>query len=114
MSKFKVQNGWTKTSIKRAIVQGNNGTRATEGNHCAYLTKDGNKCAVGCFIPDGHPAQNSQGRALMLSSEYPELRFPLEIFGMRLLQMVHDSHKPTDAKSVREVMLNWIDQNVED
>ncbi len=35
--------------------------RDIESCSCEYLTKDGNKCAVGLVIPDGHPAQKYFG-----------------------------------------------------
>lgn len=43
---------------------------------CAYLTPEGNKCAVGLCIPDGHEAQTRNGYAFSdIVKHYPEL-FP--------------------------------------
>lgn len=40
---------------------------------CRYLTEVGTKCAIGRFIPDGHPAQLSMDPIEMLLRDYPEL-----------------------------------------
>lgn len=70
--------------------------RATQKYHnvdrCAYLTPDGHKCAVGIFIPDGHPAQQFVGSASTLLGEYPDLRRILNGHGSFLnnLQSAHD------------------------
>lgn len=49
------------------------GQPARTANGCVYLAKNGNKCAVGLRIPDGHPAQQSGGDFGQIASEYPEL-----------------------------------------
>lgn len=40
---------------------------------CLYLAPNGNKCAVGAWIPDGHPAQNERCNARALVSRHPDL-----------------------------------------
>lgn len=49
-------NGWTKKRMKAKIRLKNNGKKARVGDRCLYETEDGNHCAAGCFIPDGHKA----------------------------------------------------------
>lgn len=92
MEKFKLANGWTKERALRVLFAGNNGERAVGGITCKYLTSDGNKCAVGCFIPDGHPLQNMDLSVAHAAERYPEIigMMPLSSSGMRKLQMAHD------------------------
>lgn len=45
----------------------------TQEETCQYLTEDGNKCAVGLCIPDGHQAQKLLGDFQELVGTYPEL-----------------------------------------
>ena len=40
---------------------------------CVYLNKAGKKCGIGCFIPDGHEAQESVGNVQLILCSYPEL-----------------------------------------
>lgn len=40
---------------------------------CMYLTPDGNKCAIGCLIPDGHPGQSQEGTVHDLFKAHPDL-----------------------------------------
>ena len=40
---------------------------------CLYLDKDGNKCAIGALIPDGHKAQGSNLNVAELMYEFPDL-----------------------------------------
>jgi hypothetical protein len=47
--------------------------RAHDGNRCQYLTDDGLRCAIGCHIPDGHPAQKEDMTFDTLSRKYPDL-----------------------------------------
>lgn len=77
---YKLANGWTKESVMAQVKKYNNNNRATryvEGRNkpmCSYKDDNGNRCAVGCFIPDGHPALNSPANASCLMTEFPELQ----------------------------------------
>lgn len=63
---------------------------------CVYLAPDGNKCAVGIHIPDGHEAQNAILTVTNLAFKYPDLAgiaWPDSEWGLRLareLQKLHD------------------------
>lgn len=112
-------NGWTKEKIKEALVKGNNGYKAfdVQRGSCVYLAPDGNKCAVGCFIPDGHPAQKYPGGVKSLVYEFPDLcrKLPLHPSSLHLLQNIHDNGIPKlGGKNIREMMLEWVDLNVSD
>ena len=53
--KYKTINGWTKDKMKAQVRAKNNGKRSLRrSGGCAYQVTDGNRCAAGCFIPDGH------------------------------------------------------------
>lgn len=40
---------------------------------CCYLAAGGAKCAIGIFIPDGHPAQSLSMSVSRLHSRHPDL-----------------------------------------
>lgn len=64
---------------------------------CLYLAPDGNKCVVGIFIPDGHPAQEFEGDVSNLLDQFDDL--PKWFYDDRMerlmsdLQGIHDSEK---------------------
>ena len=113
-------NGWTKEKMIETIYAGNKGKCAVIRNHfeqivCSYLTEDGNKCAVGCFIPDGHIAQTRTTTAGALLADYPDLVhfMPLEIAGLIVMQKTHDQFRAGE-KDPRPAIKLWIENNVED
>lgn len=115
---FTLINGFTKERMIEAIRQGNNGSKAINPitGACVYLASDGNKCAVGCFIPDGHKAQcEGEVSATFLVKKYPELKtlFPLPREGMDALQCIHDIYiRLPNGPDVRETIIEWINANV--
>ena len=76
--------------------------RASNGQYCRYCTSDGNRCAIGHWIPDGHALltdtdQSSQQSSVRkLADIFPELgnvAWPGTEDGLDLawkLQMLHD------------------------
>jgi len=114
--KYPTINGWTRETMKAAIRAGNNGTRARaeKTDRCLYLTADGNKCAVGCFIPDGHRAQKAKHAIHTLLVAYPELfaSMPLGVRDLNYMQAEHDEYLGPD--DMRDILCTWIDANVED
>lgn len=113
--KYKTINGWTKDKMKAQVRAKNNGHRSTKAGGCAYESTDGNRCAAGCFIPDGHAALGYGDFIDMLIARYPELAnyMPLEFnHDMYKFQLAHDT--ASDEEDVREVLCEWIDKNVED
>lgn len=111
MNKSKLINGFTKTDMKYEIIKNYKGRAYDEEiKKCMYLTGEGKKCAVGCFIPDtSRLAQKHMGGAHSLFDRYPKLSkvMPLDASGMRRFQAFHD-YLP--AKTMGE-MLKWIDDN---
>ena len=126
---FKCINGFTKTKMIEMIILGNNGTQSM-GNgttNCAYRGRNGNKCPVGCFIPDELYHTALEGRDIgSIYSDYPEIQacMPLNQHGMFSLQSIHDRYGRTydidgenleyGGLTVREAVVNWIKKNVED
>lgn len=107
-------NGWTKADMLKVIEARPSTKPASDGEFCAYLAPDGSKCAVGLFLPDGHPGQQHRGALRSLLENYPELQdaLPLASDYMRILQNSHD-RGPSDA-NVKKLMLNWVKNEVED
>lgn len=109
---FKTINGFTKASMKRAIRAGNNGHKSKlspSNKMCAYRAPDGNKCAVGCFIPDEVDLYAVEGKPV---SELENFIFPLSVRGMEFMQAYHDSYR--GKCDMRDVLCRWIDRNVKD
>jgi len=103
-----------------AILKGNNGTKSVKKHPhsphggCLYRTEDGNRCAVGCFIPDEVyvPTMDSDTdtSAETVIDRYDLYQYmPLDAYPMTLMQIRHDNFDDT-----HKVLLNWIDENVEE
>lgn len=124
---YETINGWTKESMKEAIRKYNNGTRAVDPctDICEYFSDGGNRCAVGCFIPEqfkeavrkagGASAQN----LLVYNSFVPESfvpglidHMPIDPEGLMEMQSIHDDFGDDPATDVRDALDNWIDENV--
>src|SRR5271156_3153544 len=89
---YKLANGWTKETVMAQIKKYNNGTKATrESGSCTYLAKDGNRCAIGCFIPDGHKALLDDGSAYHIV-DYPELAKLMPFDDRCILQVFQEIH----------------------
>lgn len=74
------------------------GKQAKDANgDCVYLTSDGLKCAVGCLIPDGHPALKAHmsNTVKRITMDYPDLPWEEEdTFFLYRMQNVHDRWDP--------------------
>ena len=99
MQKLKLINGWTKRKVMNRIKKYNNGKRAVNytGDRCVYLAPNGNRCAIGCFIPDSHSALCEKCKVESLIENYPDLTtvMPFEVGGLVLFQTAHDD-APTE------------------
>lgn len=113
---FKPINGWTKEAMKRQFRERNTGKKcAAPGSWmgCMYDDRRGNHCAIGVFIPDGHPAMGAEVDASDLLDRYPDLLplMPLESNPLLCLQYVHDQAYPDE--DIHKLVCEWIDCNVE-
>ena len=83
---------------------------------CSYLTQDGLKCAIGCLIPDGHPAQISCGGVTYILLVFSDLNKLWEIENesdvdfLCALQEAHDCRFRSDSflKLIEERYVNEI------
>ena len=116
---YKTINGWTKKSMVEHIkkeFRGKSAMSAELGSPCLYRGPNGEKCAVGMFIPDYLYKKNMEG-AGCYEGGYPfdsiQHVMPLaldQLGGKDGLQEAHDISKPDETLSD---MLTWIDKNVE-
>lgn len=114
---YKTINGWTKDRMKAQINKYNNGTKSESNEFCVYETERGNRCAVGCFIPDLHNGLHYRGNVHNLVLKYSDLKryMPLTIDAMKQLQRVHDRFdKRNSYKDIKQAMYAWIDSAVVD
>lgn len=121
--KFKTINGWNKERMKAEIMARMLDHKSYEDSwndstccQCMYRAEDGNRCAVGVFIPDDK-YDESMDRDLNvyhLLEGFPELKqvMPLETGGLLEMQEVHDA-TPVGVDP-RPRLCEWIDENVVD
>ena len=71
-----------------------------ENGFCVYLDEAGRKCALGCLIPDGHPAQHDHEPATPsdLHEEYGFFEKENIPF-LNALQRIHDNNPPYSWKA---------------
>jgi hypothetical protein len=125
--KYQLAPGWTKEKILDHIYKYNNGTVAAQSdeegvtNACRYETSDGNRCFIGCFIPDAiREARWSDGPVVHLLNEFPALWNVMPFESDRALQdfqQLHDIYfQEADVvpEDIREVVKPWLDEFVED
>ena len=83
---------------------------------CFYLTKDGRKCAIGMFIPDGHPGQRDQCGVGYLLDKHSDLKSFMPSDDEELLRQFQRAHDcllsvadPIDQQ--RQTLINWVHKN---
>lgn len=113
--KHKIINGYTKESMKQKIREGNTGEVSRKDGACFYLKSDGNKCAVGCFIPEGHIGFNCGGDAYNLLDNNADLVYemPLNAKGLITMQRLHDSYLSC-SQSLHDRLFDFIDNECEE
>ncbi len=118
---YKCINGFTKEKIKETIIKNNFNRISMYKNDsysvCHYKSNDGNKCFVGCFIPEEEYLEKIEGKSVTdLLELFPNLNqyMPLQTSALISLQILHDNYSSFNAKSLHEVMIEWVDANVED
>lgn len=77
---------------------------ARDDRGCRYITSSGDRCAIGCLIPDNHPGLNITGSVNTLLQMCPDLKGLWDVYGyldttfLNDLQKVHDNYNPNDWK----------------
>jgi len=112
---YKCINGYTKETMKKQISKYNDGSRSTDEDNtsCVYLDTAGNRCTIGCFIPDNHTGLHFGMPAKSLIKKYPDLAkfMPIELDALNTFQRVHDNLP--SGKDLKTELFRWIDKNVE-
>lgn len=114
---YKCINGWTKSKMLKVVKARRYNCRSTEHDICAYLSSNGNKCALGLFIPNRHLGLQTSGNYHDLIRKCPDLldKMPLTKSGMIKLQIVHDLCDESPYKgNAKAAMIDWIEKNVEE
>jgi hypothetical protein len=111
-TKYRPLNGWTKASIKRAIQEGNLGRPSHDGLIPRFLAPDGNKCAIGCFIPADRYSRQFEAATFSVCSVYRRLAdvMPLPYEAMEILRYIHDNTE--DGEDPRPALLRAVDDLV--
>jgi len=112
-------NGYTIESMISTIKARNNGNQCV-GNvnlGCLYNDGNGNHCAVGCFLPDDHPAMSNKNvsvTGIVEGGIDPDLEkiLPISLVGMQRLQSKHDDS--IGCKHIHDVLEKWIRFHCED
>lgn len=92
--------------ILKTIAREFKGKSMGNKHQCLYLDYDGNKCVIGCFIPDGHSGQDSLYDVHNLLEYYPDLRDKMPSQDMAKLedfQKVHDRLSDTATPLVQKL-----------
>lgn len=112
--KHKIINGWTKAKMIEAVKTRNSGTQCYDFKtmNCMYEAPDGNHCAAGCFIPDGHEAMKSHKTIEVVSLKYSDLRLPLDHKGMEDMQFTHDSS--SNHANMHDILIKFINEECEE
>lgn len=113
-------NGWTKEKMISHVEKEFKGKAITEANsfRCQYLTKDGKKCAVGMFIPEGSYEDcmdEGVGPASELFRVFTSLLTVMPLTGpeMQDFQGVHDSmSEHLTMEEQKAELIDWIRRNV--
>ena len=118
---FTTINGYTKEKMKEVIRANFKGKASDNGGGCYYLTEDGRRCAVGCFIDEATlnnidtPDLSMPVAELLENYEEVQEIMPLGLDGLKVFQSAHDTmFGSTDPEVQKEILINWIDNNVKD
>lgn len=90
--------------VRRVLEQNFTGKATGAWGLCEYLTADGRKCAIGCFIPHGHQGQMLKDDVVELLTRYPGLKNYMPCNNLDLLadfQEFHDTEL-LDSRDVKE------------
>ena len=97
MKKFDSMQDYFNQTVAYMLTQKNR--CVNEKNYCVYLNDEGNKCAIGYWIPKDHEALGCEEAISTLFAEYPELSgvaWPKGEYGLDLaesLQYLHDEER---------------------
>lgn len=110
---YRCINGWTKDRMLEVVTNRpfEEAAYCDKREECYYIMPNGNRCAVGLFIPNDHPALKESMGVVAVCGKYRGLLeiLPLELSGMQDFQLAHDLNK----ENAKTKMIEWIQTNVE-
>jgi len=108
LHKIEFKNGYTKESTIAKLKAEFKG-KANNGSGCFYLTDDGRKCAIGCFLAKG-PWQKDQTTVSVLIETYPQVAkmLPMDLTSCYRLQEIHDKHSG-NTEAILDDMISYIE-----
>lgn len=116
---YTLKKGWTRQRVMEQFKKYNNGTRAHSGLDCVYMTPNGNRCAVGAFIPDDHAGLRLYGTAMLLLGQYPGLLefMPFDdVAALTAMQRAHDQcrNDQGDSGDTYAAMAHFLETQVQE
>ena len=115
MTKFEYAEGWNKEKVMAQVEKYNNGTMAMNpaGISCVYRAQAGNRCAIGCFIPDNHSAFFSSASVRVILEKYPELNNYMPFKDINALRAFQKQHDDAGKCNVHIILDRWLEENME-
>jgi hypothetical protein len=115
---YKLINGWTKETVMAQVKKYNDGTRSIvlwdDKEQCSYEDERGNRCAVGCFIPDMHKALMDIKCASDTVANHQDLwkLVPFDGDTLDVFQRTHDRADKTHDGDVYRAIQEFLDARV--
>lgn len=104
-----LKGGWNKARIMEKIRAGNNGNKSIgPDGRCHYRSPNGNKCAIGCFIPDEKydPAMDD---GMMTRQVCEIIRDDLPTNDINFLYHLQSAHDTCRGDNVYEMIEKFLD-----
>ena len=89
---MKLKENWTIDKVMKVIRKENKGYKSYDSSKglCKYLNADGNKCLVGCFIPEGVKVKEGLDARSIIEDNGLHNYMPMSEFDMSMFQLFHD------------------------
>lgn len=111
---YKLANGWTKEKVMEQIKKYNRGTKSTNRyGSCVYRSDDGNRCAIGCFIPEDHPGLQTIAGSSWLLEEHPDLKKLMPFTYWKALERFQETHDLATEHGVYSAIESFLNKEVE-
>lgn len=84
-------------------------------HQCVHLTDDGKKCALGLFIPDGHPAQREIEPADEILDQYEDLLDILPVKNINFWIKFQEEHDRLNSalpiEKQKNQLIDWVNDH---
>lgn len=91
-------NGWTADKVIAHIEENFKGKAYNRQSNRCFYKKGNKKCAIGLFLPEGHPGQKSTRVVYELLLQYPELKKYIPVSDSYGFQRIHDCADQDNAR----------------